>query len=119
MSCFLQVMNEIQQNGIRIYTGEVDDDDDDSTEIRDLRVSGYSDLVLAICDGCPCTQESVPFSIVGSNTLLEVNGKRVRGRLYPWGVVEVENKDHCDFVKLRNMLIRSVVGRRRSGMQSI
>jgi hypothetical protein len=48
----------------------------------------------------------VPFSIVGSNTLLEVNGKRVRGRLYPWGVVEVENKDHCDFVKLRNMLIR-------------
>lgn len=50
----------------------------------------------------------MPFSIVGSNTLLEVNGKRVRGRLYPWGVVEVENKDHCDFVKLRNMLIRWV-----------
>ena len=48
----------------------------------------------------------MPFAIVGSNTLLEVNGKRVRGRLYPWGVVEVENKDHCDFVKLRNMLIR-------------
>ena len=69
--------------------------------------------------------------MVGSNTLLEVNGKRVRGRLYPWGVVEgedcyyscrivpmftvcvcvcvsfaVENKDHCDFVKLRTMLIR-------------
>ncbi len=51
----------------------------------------------------------MPFSIVGSNTLLEVNGKRVRGRLYPWGVVEVENKDHCDFVKLRNMLIRLVI----------
>lgn len=51
----------------------------------------------------------MPFSIVGSNTLLEVNGKRVRGRLYPWGVVEVENKDHCDFVKLRNMLIRQVL----------
>lgn len=48
----------------------------------------------------------MPFAIVGSNTLLEVNGKRIRGRLYPWGVVEVENKDHCDFVKLRNMLIR-------------
>ena len=51
----------------------------------------------------------MPFSVVGSNTLLEVNGKRVRGRLYPWGVVEVENKDHCDFVKLRNMLIRQVM----------
>ena len=33
-------------------------------------------------------QEIVPFAVVGSNTLLEVNGKRVRGRLYPWGVVE-------------------------------
>ncbi|CAG5044119.1 unnamed protein product [Parnassius apollo] len=25
--------------------------------------------------------------------------------LYPWGVVEVENSDHCDFIKLRTMLI--------------
>lgn len=83
----LKVMNEIMENGIHVYTGEIDEEDD-SSEIRDLR-------------------ESVPFSIVGSNTLLEVNGKRVRGRLYPWGVVEVENKEHCDFVILRNMLIRT------------
>ena len=76
------------ENGIRIYSGEIDEDDD-NPEIRDIR-------------------DSMPFAIVGSNTLLEVNGKRVRGRLYPWGVVEVENKDHCDFVKLRNMLIRWV-----------
>lgn len=27
-------------------------------------------------------------AVVGSNTMLEVNGKRVRGRIYPWGVVE-------------------------------
>ena len=79
-------MNEIMENGIRIYSGEMDEDDE-SSDVRDIR-------------------DSMPFSIVGSNTLLEVNGKRVRGRLYPWGVVEVENKDHCDFVKLRNMLIR-------------
>lgn len=31
-------MNEIMDNGIRIYTGEIDEEDD-STEIRDLRVS--------------------------------------------------------------------------------
>ena len=30
----------------------------------------------------------MPMAIVGSTTLLEVGGKRVRGRLYPWGVVE-------------------------------
>ena len=34
------------------------------------------------------SQESIPFAVVGSNTLLEVGGKKVRGRLYPWGVVE-------------------------------
>ena len=38
----------------------------------------------------PFPQDAIPFAIVGSNTLLEVNGKRVRGRLYPWGVVEGE-----------------------------
>ncbi|KAL1785323.1 Septin-2 [Sigmodon hispidus] len=31
--------------------------------------------------------------------------KKVRGRLYPWGVVEVENPEHNDFLKLRTMLI--------------
>ena len=39
-----------------------------------------------------CFQEIIPFAVVGSNTLLEVNGKRVRGRLYPWGVVEGKGK---------------------------
>ena len=33
----LQVMQEIQSNGIRIYSGEIDEDEDNA-EIRDLRV---------------------------------------------------------------------------------
>lgn len=48
---------------------------------------------------------TVPFAVVGSSTVLEVAGKKVRGRQYPWGVVEVENPKHSDFVKLRTMLI--------------
>lgn len=81
-----------------------------------------------------CEQESTPFAVIGSNTVVEARGQRVRGRLYPWGIVEgaftcpvplnaqsghdqalpiavflspVENQSHCDFVKLRNMLICS------------
>lgn len=50
-------------------------------------------------------KEAVPFAVCGANTLLEVKGRKVRGRLYPWGVVEVENPDHCDFIKLRTMLM--------------
>ncbi|KAG5272379.1 hypothetical protein AALO_G00164880 [Alosa alosa] len=52
-------------------------------------------------------KESTPFAVIGSNTVVEARGQRVRGRLYPWGIVEVENPSHCDFVKLRNMLIRT------------
>ncbi|NXX93164.1 SEPT7 protein, partial [Centropus bengalensis] len=53
------------------------------------------------------TQDRLPLAVVGSNTIIEVNGKRVRGRQYPWGVAEVENGEHCDFTILRNMLIRT------------
>ncbi|CAB1319945.1 unnamed protein product [Coregonus sp. 'balchen'] len=48
---------------------------------------------------------SIPFAVIGSNQLIEVKGKKIRGRLYPWGVVEVENPDHNDFLKLRTMLV--------------
>ena len=50
----------------------------------------------------------VPFAIVGSNSEVATpEGRTVRGRSYPWGVIEVDNEDHCDFVKLRQMLIRT------------
>lgn len=50
----------------------------------------------------------MPFAIVGSDREVETpDGRTVRGRVYPWGVVEVDNEDHCDFVKLRQMLVRT------------
>lgn len=33
-------------------------------------------------------QEKMPLAVVGSNVVIEVNGKKVRGRQYPWGVAE-------------------------------
>ncbi|KAG0418209.1 hypothetical protein HPB47_005047 [Ixodes persulcatus] len=50
-------------------------------------------------------QESIPFAVISSTQLVDVNGRRVRGRLYPWGIVEVENPKHSDFLKLRTFLI--------------
>ena len=50
-------------------------------------------------------RESMPFAVVGANAMVEIKGKKLRGRQYPWGIVEVENPTHCDFVKLRTMLI--------------
>ena len=50
-------------------------------------------------------KESIPFAVIGANAMVEIAGKKVRGRQYPWGIVDIENADHCDFIKLRTMLI--------------
>jgi hypothetical protein len=50
----------------------------------------------------------IPFAVVGSDKIVTTpDGRKVRGRVYPWGIVEVDNEEHCDFVKLRQMLIRT------------
>lgn len=87
-----RVMEEIEANGIRIYPlpdCDSDEDEDYKEQVRQLK-------------------EAVPFAVCGANTLIEVKGRKVRGRQYPWGVVEVENPDHCDFIKLRTMLIQQL-----------
>jgi len=84
-----KILGEIDANGIKIYQlPECDSDEDEEfkQQVADLRTS-------------------MPFAVVGSSTMVEVNGKKIRGRQYPWGVVEVENPKHCDFVKIRSMLI--------------
>ncbi|CAK6956475.1 septin-8-A-like isoform X2 [Scomber scombrus] len=48
----------------------------------------------------------LPFAVVGSVEDVKVGNKMVKARLYPWGSVQVENENHCDFVKLREMLLR-------------
>merc|ERR1719228_2051047 len=48
----------------------------------------------------------VPFAVVGSNVVVQdENGKRVRGRKYPWGTVNIEDKNHCDFLSLRSLVL--------------
>ncbi|XP_056414504.1 septin-4-like isoform X2 [Hyla sarda] len=86
-----RIREELDHYGIRIYQfPDCDSDQDEEFKIQDMEL-----------------KKSIPFAVIGSNTIVEVNGKRVRGRLYPWGVVEVENEQHCDFVKLRTMLVRT------------
>ena len=33
-------------------------------------------------------QGSIPFAVIGSNTITDVRGKQVRVRQYPWGMAE-------------------------------
>jgi len=64
-------LQEIHQHKIKIYEfPDSPDDDEEAKQNAKLKAR-------------------VPFAVVGSNTVLEVEGgKRVRGRRYPWGVAE-------------------------------
>ncbi|XP_035911877.1 septin-7 isoform X5 [Anopheles stephensi] len=84
-----QILNEIAQHKIKIYDfPDPMDEEEDAKVLRQLR-------------------SRVPFAVVGANAIIEIDGRKVRGRRYPWGVAEVENLDHCDFIALRNMVIRT------------
>lgn len=45
-------------------------------------------------------QNKIPFAIVGSNQLVTTPDGQVCGRSYLWGIIGVDNEDHCDPVKL-------------------
>ena len=77
-----QIMNQIVQAKIRIYefpedelsgSNGVKEDEHERRENRKMK-------------------ERVPFAIVGSNCMIEnADGKKVRGRKYPWGIVDVSS----------------------------
>lgn len=51
---------------------------------------------------------AMPFSVIGSTQMVRTpDGRQVLGRQYTWGCAEVENEQHSDFKKLRNLLIRT------------
>ncbi|KAI8996879.1 septin [Pilobolus umbonatus] len=80
----------IQENNINIFGCTVESDDEDTTRRNQQ-----------IVDACP-------YAVIGSTEVVATpDGRNVRGRPYLWGVAEVENETHCDFKKLRNLLIRT------------
>ncbi|XP_078741744.1 septin-5-like isoform X2 [Lampetra fluviatilis] len=86
-----RLRDEVEEFGIKLYQfPECDSDEEEDVKQRDKELKA-----------------SVPFAVVGSNTVVDALGKRVRGRLYPWGIVEVENSVHCDFTRLRSMLVQT------------
>ena len=82
-----KIMDELLYNGVQIYHFPIDDE-----TVADLNSSMNVHL---------------PFAVVGSLDEVKLGNKMVKARQYPWGTVQVENENHCDFVKLREMLIRT------------
>merc|ERR1712062_761444 len=82
-----KIMSELVNNGVQIYQFPTQEE---SVAEANKQMNGV-----------------LPFAVVGSNDFVKVGNKMVRARQYPWGVVQVENENHCDFTKLREMLIRT------------
>ncbi|KAJ3333584.1 hypothetical protein HDU76_006325 [Blyttiomyces sp. JEL0837] len=86
-----RIMEDIAYYKIPIYNFPYDEEEDDEETIEE-----NNEL-----------RSLLPFSVVGSEEEVIVNGRRVRCRQYPWGLVEIDNAKHCDFSKLRYMLLSS------------
>jgi len=91
LALFKQRIREvIAAQGIRVYQPPIEEDDEQSME--------HAKILM----------DAMPFSIIGSTEDVQTpDGRTVKGREYLWGVAEVENENHCDFRKLRSLLIRT------------
>lgn len=86
-----RVLSDIKHHGINIFEPPAYERDDEET------IQENAEIV-----------SKIPFAVVGSNQSVQFpDGRVVRGRAYPWGIIEVDNEQHCDFVKLRQMLVRT------------
>ncbi|KAK0264975.1 Septin spn4 [Friedmanniomyces endolithicus] len=85
-----QIRAVIEAQGIKIYTPPLEEDDEAGLQ--------HARSLIA----------AMPFSVIGSERDVNTpDGRTVKGRQYAWGVAEVENEEHCDFKKLRAILIRT------------
>ncbi|KAF8632565.1 hypothetical protein AX15_001775 [Amanita polypyramis BW_CC] len=86
-----RILSDIAYHNIHIFQAPTYDNEDEETLAEAEEIAS-----------------KIPFAVVGSDKYVQTpDGRTVRGRAYPWGVAEVDNEDHCDFVKLRQMLVRT------------
>lgn len=97
-----RIMEDISQMGIQIFDFPFDESDEPEIvqENKELR-------------------NMLPFAVVGSNERIDVNGRTVRARSYPWGVVEVDNVKHSDLVRLKYVLFASHIQDLKDQTQNI
>ncbi|RKP04796.1 Septin-type guanine nucleotide-binding (G) domain-containing protein [Thamnocephalis sphaerospora] len=84
-----RIRQELVHHDIQLYPYESDEDDEGERELNQR------------------VKETVPFAIVGSEKNVVIDGKEVRGRRNRWGVINVEDENHCEFVHLRDFLTRT------------
>ena len=85
-----RIMEDIEYYRIPVYSfPDIEEDDEETIEENAL------------------LRRMMPFAIVSSEEVFEIGDRKVRARRYPWGMVEVDNPRHSDFLALRSALLHS------------
>ncbi|ODV91439.1 hypothetical protein CANCADRAFT_70907 [Tortispora caseinolytica NRRL Y-17796] len=83
-----RIRADIEYHGIKVFEPTLYSNDENAAQSLKRLLSVY------------------PLAVIGSTTeVARPDGTKVLGRSYPWGVVEIENPSHCDFLSLRDLLI--------------
>ncbi|KAK3314509.1 Septin-type guanine nucleotide-binding (G) domain-containing protein [Apodospora peruviana] len=84
-----RIKEEFAFHNLKMYPYDNDEFDDEERAVNDQ------------------IKSLIPFAVVGSEKSIIVNGRQVRGRQNRWGVINVEDENQCEFVYLRNFLLRT------------
>ncbi|KAJ3386181.1 cell division control protein [Entophlyctis sp. JEL0112] len=103
-----RIKEEIDFHGIKTYPyADVFVDEDEFGAAGANGAVALNDEERAERQLLNAMRDFIPFAVVGSEKSVVVDGKAVRGRRTRWGVINVENEEHCEFVALRNFLTRT------------
>jgi len=84
-----KIRAELIHHNIRLYPFDTEETDDEEIQVNAQ------------------IRAMIPFAVVGSERTVVIDGKSVRGRKNRWGVINVEDEKHCEFLYLRNFLTRT------------
>ncbi|TTJ38831.1 Septin-9 [Bagarius yarrelli] len=98
-----RIRQDLQTHGIRVYPQKEYDEDAEDRILNDkIRVREPSNHLENVM-WSQCSNQGLIYSYKEH----QVNGNKVLGRKTKWGIIEVENVEHCEFANLRDLLIRS------------
>ncbi|GMF81367.1 unnamed protein product [Aspergillus oryzae] len=101
-----RIKEEFAFHNLKMYPYDNDELDDEERAVN-AQIKVCTSLICVLNQPLMYKQDIIPFAVVGSERTIVVNGQQVRGRQNRWGVINVEDENHCEFVYLRNFLTRT------------
>jgi len=83
---------EVEHHKLKVYSHPQTMDSDDLADPKYLKQTNKY-------------RQKWPFAVIGSMDEFKINGQLIRGRQYPWGIVNILDENHSDFSVLRSLLV--------------